>query len=171
MRRRHSASFFRMCLASSSCSSFTSLCRGTGCDIPLFGFRYQSCFPPWRTSEHPSASSLRIRSVRFILFSLHVFPSDTDDGHHRQNHEHNLEDAPDRVPDLVELALGWQPETHTLDHGLADYLVGRAGFCLLASRPLFPVPIYSLGREASRRPSDSFHFTSTTTAWRARHWM
>ena len=52
-----------MCLAR---SSFTSLCRGTGCYIPLVGFRYQSCFPPWRTSEHPSASSLRIRSVRFI---------------------------------------------------------------------------------------------------------
>jgi hypothetical protein len=31
--------------------SLTSRCRGIGCDIPVIGLEYQSCFAPWRMSN------------------------------------------------------------------------------------------------------------------------
>lgn len=56
-------SFFRMCRAR---CSLISRCRGTGWHIPVEGFWYQSCRPPWRTKRHPSRSIRRIRSRRFM---------------------------------------------------------------------------------------------------------
>jgi hypothetical protein len=48
----------------------------------------------------PSATSrssrVRIGRLPIDIFSLYVFPRDGDDGRHREDHEQDLEDAPDR---------------------------------------------------------------------------
>ena len=41
---------------------------------PVFGFRYQSCLPPCRSSMHPACSSCRTRSVRFIRSKVPRLP-------------------------------------------------------------------------------------------------
>src|SRR5437867_1546501 len=43
-----------------------SRCRGSGCDTPVVGFRYQSCFPPCRT-RHTVRVSSRARSSLFLF--------------------------------------------------------------------------------------------------------
>src|SRR4051812_6699255 len=55
-------SILRMCLAM---RSLISRWRGTACEIPVLGFRYQSCLAPWRISTPPSFSIALIRSARF----------------------------------------------------------------------------------------------------------
>jgi hypothetical protein len=55
-----SCSFFRMCFAR---FSLISVCRGTGCDMPVRGLRNQSCLPPCRTNWHP-VSCKRVTSSR-----------------------------------------------------------------------------------------------------------
>ena len=56
-------SFWNMCLQR---KSLISLCRGMGCEAPVFGLVYQSWFPPCRTNWQSNSSSLRIKSVLFI---------------------------------------------------------------------------------------------------------
>jgi len=61
-RWRQFASCFRIRLAR---ISLISRWRGTGCETPVVGLRYQSCLPPCRIGTHPRLSSSLIRSLRF----------------------------------------------------------------------------------------------------------
>src|SRR3989304_557288 len=57
------SSIFIICLAK---YSLISLCLGTGCDVFVLGFWYQSCFPPCRIKIHPIFSICFIKSLLFM---------------------------------------------------------------------------------------------------------
>src|SRR3989304_2945843 len=63
------SSIFIICLAK---YSLISLCLGTGCDVFVLGFWYQSCFPPppCRIKIHPIFSICLIKSLLFILLQV-----------------------------------------------------------------------------------------------------